>query len=315
MKKRIVFMGTPSFAVPTLEALIADKDLQVVAVITAVDKLGGRGRKTIIQSEVKKAAITHHLPVLQPANLKAQKFVDQFQKLHADLAVVVAFRMLPEVIWSAPKYGTMNLHASLLPAYRGAAPINWAIIKGEKISGLTTFLIAKEIDTGNIIHQKTLPIEETDSAGDLHDKMMYEGAALVSRSVRDLLFGVVQLKEQDHSLATRAPKIFHEDCQIDSSLSAHQIYNFIRGLSPYPGAWIMMDQLTLKIFGSSHSILKHSNKPGSLVALGREKLRLYTYDGYVEFKEVQLQGKKKMDVSSFLNGYDLAQSDVIQLRN
>ena len=315
MKKRIVFMGTPSFAVPTLDALVAEKDIEVVAVVTAVDKLGGRGRKTLIESEVKKAAVRYELPVLQPPNLKSPKFVDRYRQLEADLAVVVAFRMLPEVIWNAPKLGTMNLHASLLPAYRGAAPINWAIINGESTTGLTTFLIAKEIDTGNIIHQIELQIGKQDTAGLLHDRMKQAGAALVIKSLHALFSGDVELKQQDHSLATRAPKIFHEDCEIDPSQSAEQIYNFIRGLSPYPGAWIPFDRSILKIFNSSYGLTKHNYAAGTLQVKDRKELKLYTQDGFVLLHDVQLQGKKRMDVKSFLNGYDLSSLENVQVKS
>ena len=308
-------MGTPSFAVPTLEALVADNDIEVVAVITSVDKLGGRGRKVVLQSDVKKFALKHGLKVLQPPNLKAGKFVEEYNQLRADLAIVVAFRMLPEVIWSAPRFGTMNLHASLLPAYRGAAPINWAIINGETESGLTTFMIAKSIDTGNIIYQVKVPIGINDTAGTLHDRMMHIGAELVVRSTRDLLAKKVSLIVQDDALATRAPKIFHEDCRIDPSRSAVTLYNFVRGLSPYPGAWIMLDGKILKIYFCTYELKDHDLPHGSIESIEKNKeLRLYVSDGYILPQLVQIAGRKKMNIQSFLNGYDLNSSDNVQIR-
>jgi methionyl-tRNA formyltransferase len=315
MKRKIVFMGTPQFAVPILEALLSEEALEVVAVITAVDKPGGRGRKQLLQSAVKQTAIKHDLTILQPSNLKSPHFVKTFQELHCDLAIVVAFRMLPEVIWSAPKYGTMNLHASLLPAYRGAAPINWAIINGEKVTGLTTFMIAKDIDTGNIVYQETLAIGEKDTAGSLHDRMMHLGAALVVKSAYAVLNQEVILKEQPHHLATKAPKIYHEDCEIKTNDTTLNLYNFIRGLSPYPGAWLKVDGRNLKIYETEFFLEPHTQKSGSLVASQNKDLFLYLSDGYLKLLEVQLEGKRRMAASSLLNGYDLEKSEDIYTTN
>jgi methionyl-tRNA formyltransferase len=313
-KHRIVFMGTPDFAVPTLEALLRQENLEVVAVVTAVDKVGGRGRNQVIESAVKKTAIKHHLTILQPPKLKAPDFIEAFQSLNPDVAVVVAFRMLPEVIWSIPKFGTINLHASLLPSYRGAAPINWAIINGEEETGLTTFLIAKEIDTGGIIFQERVPIDRQDDAGSLHDKLMALGAPLVIKTVNALLSGEAILKPQDDSMATKAPKIFTEDCEIRLDLKAAEMYNFVRGLSPFPGAWLEIDELTVKIYKTSYQEVSHDITPGTLISDGKKELKIATRDGYIHILELQMQGKKRMDVRSFLNGYDVTKSNQIILK-
>ncbi|MCB0666272.1 MAG: methionyl-tRNA formyltransferase [Saprospiraceae bacterium] len=306
-------MGTPEFAVPTLQLLLERDDIEIVAVITATDKPGGRGRNQLLESAVKKVARQHNLVVIQPKNLKATEFVERYHNLEADLAVVVAFRMLPEVIWSAPKHGTINLHASLLPAYRGAAPINWAIINGEKETGLTTFKIAKEIDTGGIIFQSRMRIKEEDTAGTLHDRMMYEGAHLVSKTVDAIKEGTVQYIAQDDDRATKAPKIFTEDCQIDPSNQVRQIYDFVRGLSPYPGAWIIIDHSTVKIYKCEYNLIDHHYQMGSLISDNKNFLKLYGKDGYLKINELQMQGKKRMDIKSFLNGFDVARSQDVDL--
>ena len=304
-------MGTPAFAVPMLEALLKQDNPEVVAVVTSVDKPGGRGRKKLLQSAVKKFALEKGLLILQPKNLKAKAFFKVFSDLKPDLAVVVAFRMLPESIWQMPRLGTMNLHGSLLPAYRGAAPINWAIINGESKSGLTTFLIAREIDTGRLIQQIEIPITDLDDAGSVHDKMMPLGADLVVRSVQRLLTGDIKLQIQDESKVSKAPKIFHEDCEIDVSSSSQAVYDFVRGLSPYPGAWLTIDGLTVKIYCAS----KHSNddfgaEVGTFRSDGKKELRLVLEDGHLRILELQMQGKRRMDIASFLNGYDLTTSEI-----
>lgn len=306
-------MGTPEFAVPTLQLLLDRDDIEIVAVITATDKPGGRGRNQLLESAVKKVARQYNLLVMQPKNLKATDFVDHYQSLEADLAVVVAFRMLPEVIWSAPKHGTINLHASLLPAYRGAAPINWAIINGEKETGLTTFKIAKEIDTGGIIFQSKMLILEEDTAGTLHDRMMFEGAHLVSKTVDAIKEGKVRYIAQDDNKATKAPKIFTEDCQIDPSNQVRKIYDFVRGLSPYPGAWIIIDNATVKIYKCQYNLTDHHYQAGTLISDNKNYLKLYGKDGYLKIIELQMQGKKRMDTKSFLNGFDVARSQDVDL--
>ncbi len=306
-------MGTPQFAVPSLQALLQQTNLDVVAVVTAPDKPGGRGRKQLIQSEVKLFAQTAHLKILQPVNLKSGDFVRTYQSLKPDLAVVVAFRMLPEIIWSSPVYGTINLHASLLPSYRGAAPINWAIINGEAETGLTTFMIARTIDTGGIIFQEKIPISDSDNAGTLHDKLMYLGASLVVKTVQSILSGEAIFIPQDDRLATSAPKIFKEDCLINPHKHVKDIGNFIRGLSPYPGAWMKIDNLAVKIFKCSYGKRYPLRSPGTLLSDGRSELLLYGVDGSLKIEELQLEGKKRMDVRSFLNGYDLTNSSDIHL--
>jgi methionyl-tRNA formyltransferase len=315
MKKyRVIFMGTPQFAVPSLQALLQETNLDVVAVVTAPDKPGGRGRKQMIQSEVKVFAIAADLTILQPSNLKSVDFVRTYHNLKPDLAVVVAFRMLPEIIWSTPVYGTINLHASLLPSYRGSAPINWAIINGEEETGLTTFMITRTIDTGGIILQEKIPISEADNAGSLHDKMMHLGASLVVKTVQTLLSGEAIFIPQDDRLATSAPKIFKEDCLINPQRKVKDIHNFIRGLSPYPGAWTKIDNLVVKIFKSSYDRCDPVPTAGSLLSDGRSELLLYGMDGFLRIEELQLEGKKRMDVRSFLNGYDITNSSDIHLR-
>lgn len=304
-KFKIVFMGTPEFAVPTLLMLLEEENVELTAVITSPDKPGGRGRKNMLQSAVKKTALAKGLTVLQPRNLKDPDFVEMYRNLNIDLAVVVAFRMLPEVIWSAPKLGTINLHGSLLPAYRGAAPINWAIINGEKETGLTTFLIAKEIDTGGIIYQVRIPIEEYDNAGTLHDKMMLVGANLVRRTVRDMLAGQVTYVLQDDSKATKAPKIYTEDCQLDPNQPVKDLFNFVRGLSPYPTAWIKLGGVNIKLFVVKYQEVISEHSPGTLISDGKSYLRVYGKDGYLSIEELQMEGKKRMDIKSFLNGFDV----------
>lgn len=304
-------MGTPEFAVPSLDILLKN-GYDVVGVVTATDKLGGRGGKQLIQSAVKKYAVEKGLKVLQPPKLKAPEFLDELRSLKADLQVVVAFRMLPEVVWSMPPLGTFNLHASLLPKYRGAAPINWAIIKGEKETGLTTFFIKHAIDTGDLLFQERLPIGENETAGELHDRMIAKGAELVLKTVKAIERGEYELKKQDESLVCHAPKIFHDTCRIDFSQSTQDVHNFIRGLSPYPGAWTTVEVnhpsegkqvLELKIFRTEKEPATHNYKPGTLLSENRKKLKIATADGFVNVLELQLSGRKRMDAAAFLNGY------------
>ena len=308
---KIVFMGTPEFAVPSLDILLKN-GYEVVGVVTATDKPGGRGGKRLIQSAVKKYAIEKGLKVLQPPRLKAPEFLEELSALKADLQVVVAFRMLPEVVWNMPPLGTFNLHASLLPKYRGAAPINWAIIKGEKETGLTTFFIKHEIDTGDLLFQEKLSIGENETAGELHDRMMIKGAELVLKTVKAIESGNYELKRQDESLVCHAPKIFHENCQIDFSQSTQDVHNFIRGLSPYPGAWTKVEvnhpsdgkqQLELKIFRTEKEPAEHGFAPGILLSENRKKFKIACSDGFVNVLELQLAGRKRMDAAAFLNGY------------
>ncbi len=296
-------MGTPAFAVPSL-AILLEHGYDIAGVITATDKLGGRGGKQLLQSAVKKYAQEKGLHILQPPNLKAPDFQEELRSLQADLQVVVAFRMLPESVWAMPPLGTFNLHASLLPQYRGAAPINWAIIRGEKETGLTTFFIQKEIDTGDILLQTRLPIKENETAGELHDRMMHLGAQLVLRTVQLIEAGNYRLQQQDHRLASKAPKIFHADCQIDFAQSNEQVHNFIRGLSPYPGAWTIFRGKELKLLKSEKLPLSPAQLPaGTPFRLNKKTLCFTTAKGCVKISELQLQGHKKMTATDFLNGY------------
>ncbi len=298
---KIVFMGTPDFAVPSLKILL-DNGYDIVGVITATDKWGGRGNKKLLQSAVKRYAVEQNLRVLQPSNLKHPDFIKELAALKADLQVVVAFRMLPEAVWAMPPLGTINLHGSLLPKYRGAAPINWAIIQGEKQTGVTTFLLKHKIDTGDIIFQKTIPIEENDTAGTLHDKMMDIGAQVVLDTVRAIENGNYTPQPQSDAKATKAPKIFHRDCQIDFHQKAQKVHDFIRGLSPYPTAWTLLNGQKLKIFKTTKETAPHTILPGNFVTDNKKYLKFATEDGYVNILECQLEGRKRLNIRDFLNG-------------
>ncbi|MCK6695087.1 MAG: methionyl-tRNA formyltransferase [Thermoanaerobaculia bacterium] len=298
---RIVFMGTPEFAVPSLEILL-QHGYEIPAVVTAADKPGGRSG--IQESAVKKFALTHGLRVLQPEKLKNPVFLEELRALQADLQVVVAFRMLPEAVWNMPPLGTLNLHGSLLPKYRGAAPINWAIINGETETGVTTFLLRHEIDTGDILFQEKLPIGENDTAGEVHDRMMLLGAQLVLCTVQAIERGEARPLPQSDTEATHAPKIFTETCRIDFAQPTARVHNFIRGLSPYPGAWTTLDGKTLKILRTLKAApAGDMPPPGQFVSDGKSYLKICTLDGSVEVLEVQLEGKRRMTVRDFLNGY------------
>lgn len=308
---RIVFMGTPEFAVASLDILIKN-DYNVVGVVTVPDKPAGRGQQ-IQQSAIKKYAVEHNLNLLQPEKLKDENFIAELKSLKADVQLVVAFRMLPEVVWHMPKMGTYNLHASLLPKYRGAAPINWAIINGEKESGVTTFKLKHQIDTGNILFQEKVKIEPTTTAGELHDKLMLVGAELILKTVSEIERSFVSGKEldflpQDDQLACHAPKIFKEDCQIDWTKPGNEINNFIRGLSPYPTAFTQLkngeDQIQLvKIFNSKFEIFPPNHPNGLLLTDNKTYLKVFCEDGLIEVQEIQLQGKKKIGISEFLRGF------------
>lgn len=300
---RIIYLGTPDFAVPSLKILL-DHGYEVPAVVTAPDKPGGR--QGVQQSAVKVFAAAHGLQVLQPEKLKNPAFLDTLQSLKADLQVVVAFRMLPESVWKMPPLGTLNLHASLLPKYRGAAPINWAVIRGETETGLTTFLLKHEIDTGDILLQERLSIGPDETAGELHDRMMIAGADLVLRTVQAIERRTAIPQPQPAGEATHAPKLFTESCQINFSQPAAQVHNFIRGLSPYPGAWTVFDDKVFKILRAQQGESGAGNEgrlPGTFFSDGKNWLRISTSDGYVEVLELQMEGKRRMAVRDFLNGY------------
>ena len=296
-------MGTPDFAVASLQFLL-EAGYPIVGVITAPDKPGGRGMKEMLTSAVKKFALEHHLPLLQPVNLKSKSFLTELKLLNADLQVVVAFRMLPEAVWNMPRLGTMNLHGSLLPAYRGAAPIQWAIIRGEKTTGVSTFLLQHQIDTGKILLQREIPILDEDDTGTLHDRMMIAGAGLVVATVDQLCSGAISPIEQDESKASHAPKIFHLDGQINWNKSVNEIYNLIRGMSPYPGAWTTVDSIACKIWKSKIHAIKNGGSPGQMSMDGK-RLFVQTTDGVLEILEVQMAGKRKMNVTDLLNGYKI----------
>ena len=302
MGLKIIFLGTPEFAVPSLKILI-EHGYDVVGVITATDKLGGRGKKKLIQSAVKTYAVEQGLKVLQPKNLKNPEFVEEVRALGADLQVVVAFRMLPRVIWDMPRLGTMNLHGSLLPKYRGAAPINWAVIKGEKETGVTTFLLKQKIDTGDVLQQKSLPIGENETTGEVYNRMMEMGAGVLLDSVKALESGNYQLQPQNDAIATKAPKVFHDTSEVDFIQPTQKVHDFIRGLSPYPTAWTMLDDKKLKIFRSKKEVIDHAEEPGKFFSDNKKYLKVSTIDGYVHLEELQLAGKKRMGVKAFLNGY------------
>lgn len=302
---KIIYMGTPEFAVPGLKRLHADGH-QIVAVITAPDKPKGRGKK-VMMSAVKEAALDLGLPVLQPTNLKDPDFLQNLKDYQADLQIIVAFRMLPEAVWNMPPLGSYNLHASLLPNYRGAAPINWAIINGEAETGLTTFKLKHEIDTGNILMQETEPIHPEDNVGTLYERLMVKGAVLLSKSVEAIASGTVDLKEQVvcDGMPT-APKIFKEDCKIDWHQEASTIVNFVRGLSPYPAAWTDLNESTAKIFVTGMSANSYSSAPGTVHSDNKTFLDIQCGDGRaIAIKELQLQGKKRMKTDDFLRGYDM----------
>lgn len=302
---RIIFMGTPEFAVASLAALLG-AGREIVAVVTAPDRPAGRGQQ-LRQSAVKQYAVAHGIPVLQPEKLRHPDFLAELRALKADLQVVVAFRMLPEIVWNMPSRGTVNLHASLLPQYRGAAPINHAIINGETESGVTTFLLQHEIDTGNILFSEPVAIAPGDTAGDLHDRLMTVGASLLVKTVEAIGNGtavpVPQDQLDDGNGLKHAPKIFKEDCLIDWTRPVTDVHNLIRGLSPYPTAFTALDGKTLKIFEADKIETAPQHEPGTPYTDGKSFLQFACPDGYITVKTLQLEGKKRMDITEFLKGY------------
>lgn len=309
---RIVFLGTPDFAVESLRVLV-EGGYNVVAVVTAPDKPVGRHGSILRPTPVKEYAVSAGLSVLQPENLKDEAFLQELKEYQADLQIVVAFRMLPEAVWNMPRLGTFNLHGSLLPQYRGAAPINWAIINGDKETGVTTFFLRHEIDTGTIILQQRLPIGDADDVETIHDQLMTIGAQLVAQTVDLILNKSVETIEQsslfsDESQLRMAPKIFKETCQINWEQPVQVVYNFIRGLSPYPGAWTNLTdeegkQTVLKVFKAEKVDEAHSLAIGSLRSDKKNYLEVAVADGFIRLLSIQLAGKKRMDVTSFLNGF------------
>lgn len=306
---RIVFMGTPEFAVQSLKALINDGQ-NIVGVVTSPDKPAGRGQK-LLSSPVKLCAEENNLRLLQPENLKSDEFIKELRELKADLQVVVAFRILPEIVWSMPDYGTFNLHASLLPDYRGAAPINWAIINGETITGVTTFFIDHNIDTGRIIFREETDIDPDENAGQLHDRLMKMGADLVVKTVRSISHGVYPQVDQQELSGDKelfpAPKIYKEDCRINWLNDITSIHNFIRGLSPYPSAWTEMiidknNVLSVKIFESETIRTEHNIPAGKIESDSKTYLRIAVDGGFIYIKSLQIAGKKRLQIKDFLAG-------------
>jgi methionyl-tRNA formyltransferase len=300
---RIVYLGTPEFAVPSLQILV-ENGYEIVGVVTAPDKPAGRGNR-MQMSEVKKYALSQNLNILQPEKLKDPVFLENLQALKADLQIVVAFRMLPEAVWNMPPLGTFNLHASLLPKYRGAAPINWAIMNGEKETGVTTFFLKHEIDTGNIIFQEKEIILPNDNVGTLYERLMHKGAQLVLKTVQAIEKGEVQTFPQIGEV-THAPKIFRETCQIDWGRSVQEIHNFVRGLAPYPAAWTNLRGKNCKIYEIDTQILQIDQKAnvGEVYTDGKH-LAFKGKDGWIAVKDLQMEGKKRMLVTEFLKGFRL----------
>jgi len=302
-------MGTPEFAVESLAVLIQN-NYTIVGVVTSPDKPAGRGQK-MSQSAVKTFALQNNLLVLQPVKLKDEIFQEQLKQLNADLQTIVAFRMLPQSIWSMPRLGSINLHASLLPNYRGAAPINWAIINGEARTGVTTFFLKHEIDTGDILFQEETPIEPDDNAGSIHDKLMVQGAQLLSKTVDAILnnsYTEVPQNQMQSTIIHHAPKIYRENCKVDWNLSVHIIYNMVRGLSPYPTAWAnLMDENgclhPLKIFKTRIEVAIHPFEPGKIVTDEKTFLKVAVKDGFIFIEDIQISGKRRIPIQEFLRGF------------
>lgn len=321
MKKedlRIVYMGTPEFAVESLRRLV-EGGYNVVGVITMPDKPAGRGHK-LQYSPVKQYALEHNLPLLQPEKLKNEEFLEQLRAWQADLQIVVAFRMLPQVVWAMPRLGTFNLHASLLPQYRGAAPINWAVINGETETGITTFFLKQEIDTGEVIQQVHVPIADTDNVGIVHDRLMMLGGRLVTETVDAILDGTVKSVPQEQMQVKgelrAAPKIFKDTCRINWHQPVKRIYDFIRGLSPYPTAWTELHQeglspVVLKIYESEKLLQAHNLPVGTVQTDGKTHLHIAVPDGFLVLRSLQLPGKKRLSVEELLRGFRLVQPAVV----
>lgn len=301
---RIIFMGTPDFAVATLDAIL-QAGANVVAVITAPDKPAGRGRK-LNQSAVKQYAVQKNIAILQPTNLKNEDFLNELANYKADLQIVVAFRMLPKQVWSMPKLGTFNLHASLLPDYRGAAPIHWAIMNGETKTGVTTFFINEKIDTGEILLQEEIEINHNTNVGELHNKLMVLGANLVVKTINYIKEGNNKTINQPEKDGKLAPKLNKENCKIDWNQSIHHIYNHIRGLNPYPTAWTTINNeeqtIEAKIYNVKKHLENHNSEIGKLIC-NKKQIKVAVTEGFIEILELKLAGKKKMDTQSLLNGY------------
>ena len=306
---RIVYMGTPEFAVEPLKALVKG-GFNIVGVVTMPDKCSGRGMK-LQASPVKQYALAQNIPVLQPEKLKNQEFLDELSSLHADLQIVVAFRMLPEVVWSMPTMGTFNLHASLLPQYRGAAPINWAVINGDKETGVTTFFLQHAIDTGDIIMQEKIAIGDEECTGSVHDRLMELGAKLVLKTVEAILEGNVVTTSQSllnpEEKLKPAPKLFKDNTRIDWSQKGRQLFNFVRGLSPYPAAWTELcnsdECIGVKVFEAVFEQKNHDLEPGKIITDGKKELKVAVADGFLCLKRLQLAGRKTLNADDLLRGF------------
>lgn len=314
---KIVYMGTPDFAVEPLRCLV-EGGYNVAGVITMPDKPAGRGHK-LQYSPVKQYALEHNLPLLQPEKLKNEQFLDELRKWEADLQIVVAFRMLPEVVWNMPRLGTFNLHASLLPQYRGAAPINWAVINGETETGITTFFLNHEIDMGEVIQQVSVPITETDNVGVVHDRLMKLGGKLVIETVDNILAGTIKsIPQQEMKFEGElkpAPKLFKENTRIDWAQPAGRIYNFIRGLSPHPSAWTTLQEpgkeaVTVKIFESEKQNESHNFPSGTILTDNKTYLKVAVTDGFINIKSIQFPGKKRLKTDELLRGYTISQNSL-----
>ena len=312
-------MGTPDFAVEGLKALV-EGGYNIVGVVTMPDKPMGRHQDTLQPSPVKVYAQEHGLKIMQPVKLKDPEFVEELRSLRADLHIVVAFRMLPEIVWSMPKYGTFNAHASLLPKYRGAAPINWAVINGETETGITTFLLKHEIDTGDIIDQVRIPIADTDNVEIVHDKLMELSGKLVTKTVDSIIDGTFTTTPQDEWLKdgakedsfAPAPKIFRETCRIDWNQPTKRIYDFIRGLSPYPAAWTTLNGKAVKIYETEKEFTAHNLQNGTIISDGKSTFKVATQDGYINVKVLQLEGKKRMPVADLLRGFKVTDGMIFE---
>lgn len=309
---RIVYMGTPDFAVESLRLLV-ERGYNVVAVVTMPDKPAGRGHK-IQFSPVKQYALSCGLPVLQPERLKDEAFIETLRGYKADLQIVVAFRMLPQVVWAMPPMGTFNLHASLLPQYRGAAPLNWAVINGDRETGITTFFLSYEIDTGRIIRRRSVPIADTDNVGIIHDKLMNMGAEMVCETVDDIIAGTVTTIPQEELMTNEplrpAPKIFKETCHLDWNCTVEHLYNLVRGLSPYPAAWCEFvspegDAVGVKVFEASRHVENHGLLPGTIRTDGNKIIEVACADGFLRLDSLQLAGKKRLSAEALLRGFRL----------
>lgn len=304
---RIIFMGTPEFAVTILKGIV-ESGYNVVGVVTAPDKPAGRGRK-LQESAVKQYAVSKNLKIFQPVNLKSSDFLEELEALQPNVQVVVAFRMLPKVVWQLPEFGTFNLHASLLPQYRGAAPINWAIINGEPSTGVSTFFIDEKIDTGEMILQLGVPIEPKETAGELHDKLMETGSKLVIRTLEQIKKNTTKPEKQKEDVVLKeAPKLTKENTRIDWQASSEDIFNLVRGLSPYPTAWTYLindnKEIPVKVYGAETEDKEHSLELGKVIEENK-KLKVAVKNGFVTITEIQLPGKKKMEVKQLLNGFQI----------